>query len=71
MWFKLLAVIYVALALSGCSMTYQNFKDGYKAAKVVYQDVRYVVYEVEEEKERIENGGFGAKSSHQVSEDIN
>lgn len=44
---------------SGCSFTYEQFVDGYKSAKVIYKDARYVVYEVEHEKERIEKEGFG------------
>ena len=36
------------IIFTGCSTTYQQFKDGYKDAKIVYKDIRYVVYEVED-----------------------
>lgn len=62
MWFKsILMGLGATIMLSGCSYTYQEFKDGYKAAKVVYKDIKYVVYEVQEEKDRIDNGGFGVE----------
>jgi hypothetical protein len=55
------------LAFSGCSMTYEQFKDGYKSAKVIYRDVRYVVYEVDQEVHRVEDEGFGVESTTQDS----
>lgn len=56
---KYLLIGLIALGFTGCS--YAQFKDGYKVAKVVYQDVRYVVYEVQEEKDRVDNEGFGVE----------
>lgn len=55
----LLLGLLLALTFTGC--TYAQFKDGYKVAKVVYQDVRYVVYEVQEEKNRVDEEGLGVK----------
>ena len=70
MWFKSILIgLGATIMLSGCSYTYQQFKDGYKAAKVIYKDVKYVVYEVESEKDRIETEGFGASGSTPQSED--
>ena len=56
----LLAILFV-IYFTGCS--YAQFKDGYKSAKVVYKDVRYVVYEVQEEKERVKKEGFNVDTS--------
>lgn len=57
---KHLLLLVLVCCFSGCSFTYEQFVDGYKSAKVIYKDARYVVYEVEHEKERIEKEGFGA-----------
>lgn len=57
---KYLLLLILVFGFSGCSFTYEQFVDGYKSAKVIYKDARYVVYEVEHEKERIEKEGFGA-----------
>lgn len=56
---KILLLLVLVFGFSGCSFTYEQFVDGYKSAKVIYKDARYVVYEVEHEKERIEKEGFG------------
>lgn len=56
----LLLLVLVVFGFSGCSFTYEQFVDGYKSAKVIYKDARFVVYEVEHEKERIEKEGFGS-----------
>ena len=51
---KLLISLSVIFLFSGCSVTWAEFQDGYKSAKVIYKDVKYVVYEVVEEKKQIE-----------------
>jgi hypothetical protein len=66
MW-KISLIVLLALVFSGCSMTYEQFKDGYKSAKVIYRDVRYVVYEVDQEVHRVEDEGFGVESTTQSS----
>ena len=55
MWKKLIASLLLIGFFSGCSVTWAEFQDGYKQAKVVYKDVKYVVYEVVEEKKQIES----------------
>lgn len=47
--------ISILVLFSGCSTTWAEFQDGYKSAKVIYKDVKYVVYEVVEEKKQIES----------------
>ncbi|MDX9743895.1 MAG: hypothetical protein RBT59_08770 [Arcobacteraceae bacterium] len=55
-----LMLLVCVFSFCGCSFTtYEQFVDGYKSAKVIYKDARFVVYEVEYEKERIEKEGFG------------
>ena len=44
------------MLLSGCSVVYSDVKQAYVAAKVIYQDAKYVVYEVEEELEALKEG---------------
>ena len=56
---KLFIISLSLILFTGC--TYTQFKDGYKAAKVVYKDARYVVYEVEKEKVRINSEGLGVQ----------
>ena len=58
---KLLASVLLIFSLSGCSTTWAEFQDGYKQAKVIYKDVKYVVYEVVEEKKQVEKEVAGLK----------
>ena len=51
---KIIISIFVLFLFSGCSVTWAEFQDGYKSAKVIYKDVKYVVYEVVEEKKQVE-----------------
>ena len=51
---KTILLVATVFIFSGCSMTYANFKDGYKQAKIMYQDAKYVIYEVIEEKKQVE-----------------
>lgn len=50
-----LLLLILVFGFSGCSVTWAEFQDGYKQAKVIYKDVKYVVYEVVEEKKQIES----------------
>lgn len=52
---KILISLLVIGLFSGCSVSWAEFQDGYKQAKVIYKDVKYVVYEVVEEKKQIES----------------
>lgn len=54
MWKKLAISLGIVMLFSGCSVTWAEFQDGYKQAKIIYKDVKYVVYEVVEEKKQIE-----------------
>lgn len=48
------------MLFSGCAgMTYSNIKQGYVDAKVIYEDSKHIVYEIEQEKARIKKDGFG------------
>lgn len=51
---KYLSSLCLIFLFSGCTYTWAEFQDGYKQAKVIYKDVKYVVYEVAEEKKQIE-----------------
>ena len=55
-------LIALLVALQGC-VSIEDVKpsDIYSDIKLVYQDVKYVVYEIEQEKERISDEGFGDK----------
>ena len=52
---KILISISIVFLFSGCSTTWAEFQNGYKEARVIYKDVKYVVYEVVEEKKQIES----------------
>lgn len=57
---KTFALTILFLIFSGCAgMAYSNVKQGYVDAKVVYEDAKHIVYEIEEEKARIKKDGFG------------
>ena len=58
---KKILVLVCMMIFTGCSINYQQFKDGYKTAKMIYQDAKYVVYEVESERAKIKKEGFGVK----------
>ena len=51
---KYLSSLCLIFLFNGCTYTWAEFQDGYKQAKVIYKDVKYVVYEVAEEKKQIE-----------------
>ncbi|MFA7084676.1 MAG: hypothetical protein WC141_09090 [Arcobacteraceae bacterium] len=51
---KIIISAFIIFLFSGCSVTWAEFQDGYKQAKVIYKDVKYVVYEVVEEKKQVE-----------------
>ena len=53
---KMAITVMVGMMLSGCSIVYSDVKQAYVAAKVIYQDAKYVVYEVEEELEALKEG---------------
>lgn len=45
---SLLLLLPIAM-LSGCSVVYSDVKQAYVTAKVIYQDAKYVVHEIDEE----------------------
>ena len=55
-------LVVILVAFTGC-MSIKDIKPEkiYSDIKVVYKDVKYVVYEIEEEKQRISEEGFGEK----------
>lgn len=59
---KVLFIVMLSMAIGGCSgMVYSDVKGAYVNAKVIYSDTKHVVYEIEEERERIKSDGFGDK----------
>ena len=50
---KVVAAVVVAMMMSGCSIVYSDIKEAYVAAKVVYSDAKYVLYEIEDEVARV------------------
>ena len=52
-------MIALAMAMSGCSIVYSDIKEAYVAAKVVYSDAKYVLYEIEDEVERVKEERAG------------
>lgn len=62
---RLLAIILagsLSVMLNGCiSVKDIHPHTIYSDIKLVYKDVKYVVYEIEEEKKRIDEEGFGEK----------
>ncbi len=50
---KIVLFLVLVFGFSGCSTTWADFQDGYKTAKIIYKDVKYVVYEVTEEKKQV------------------
>ena len=50
---NILISLLTAFIFSGCYSLVQ-FQDGYKQAKIMYQDAKYVIYEVIEEKKQVE-----------------
>ena len=43
----------LSLLFSGCSLVYSDIKQAYVDAKVIYSDEKYVLYEIENEVERV------------------
>ena len=50
---NILISLLTAFIFSGC-YSWVQFQDGYKQAKIIYKDVKYVIYEVMEEKKQVE-----------------
>ena len=50
---NILISLLIAFIFSGC-YSWVQFQDGYKQAKIMYQDAKYVIYEVIEEKKQVE-----------------
>ena len=50
---NILISLLTAFIFSGC-YSWVQFQDGYKQAKIMYQDTKYVIYEVMEEKKQVE-----------------
>ena len=49
---SLLLLLTIAV-LSGCSVVYSDVKQAYVSAKVIYQDAKYVVHEIQDEVEAV------------------
>ena len=49
----LLVMIAMGLSFSGCSVVYSDVKSAYVAAKVVYSDAKYVLHELQDERENL------------------
>lgn len=49
-------LLLLVMLLSGCSVVYSDVKQAYMAAKVVYSDAKYVLYEIEDEVEAVKAG---------------
>ena len=56
---KVVAMALLVMMMSGCSIVYSDIKEAYVAAKVVYSDAKYVLYELEDEAERIKEERAG------------
>jgi uncharacterized protein YceK len=63
---KILLGIMILVMITGCAMDIATIKDGYQAAKttykdakIVYQDAKHIVYEIQQEKERVDLEGLG------------
>lgn len=50
---KVVVAVIMAMIMSGCSIVYSDIKEAYVAAKVVYSDTKYVLYEIEDEIEKV------------------
>lgn len=50
---KVVVAVLMMLVMSGCSIVYSDIKEAYVAAKVVYSDAKYVLYEIEDEIEKV------------------
>lgn len=59
---KVIVAIVMIIGLSGCSylenVTPENISTTYGNAKVIYQDTKHIVYEIENEVKRVEKDGF-------------
>lgn len=49
----LLVIVAMGLSFSGCSIVYSDVKNAYVTAKVVYQDAKYVLHEIQDEQENL------------------
>ena len=58
---SLLLLLISSLWLSGCSIVYSDVKQAYVAAKIIYQDAKYVVHEIEDEVEAVKEELDGKK----------
>lgn len=50
---KLLLFLLFVGMFGGCSVVYSDIKEAYVSAKVIYQDTKYVLYEIEEEIQHV------------------
>ena len=59
---KIVLAVAIMFSFQGC-ISVKNIKphELYSDLKVVYSGVKYVVYEMEEEKDRVDQEGFGEK----------
>jgi uncharacterized protein YceK len=63
---KILLAIMVLVMFTGCAVDVATLKDGYQVAKttykdvkIVYQDAKHIVYEIQQEKDRVDLEGLG------------
>lgn len=56
-------------AITGITYTPQTIHTAYGAAKVIYSGAKHIVYEVQEEKKRIDSDGFGEKIDSNSTEE--
>lgn len=50
---KVVVAVLMMLVMNGCAIVYSDIKEAYVAAKVVYSDAKYVLYEIEDEIEKV------------------
>ena len=43
----------IVAMFSGCSVVYSDVKNAYVTAKVVYSDAKYVLHEIQDERENL------------------
>ena len=56
---KVIVAVLMMLVMNGCAIVYSDVKQAYVAAKVVYSDAKYVLYEIEDEVERVKEERAG------------
>lgn len=50
---KVISLILAVTIFSGCGVVYSDVKNAYVTAKVVYQDAKYVLHEIQDERENL------------------